>query len=318
MSNQQYQLAQFSISLAKYPLDDPRMDGFTNQLQEINQLADGRDGFIWRLQSDAGDATAFRGYDNPMVLLNMSVWDSLKSLREFVFKSAHSGPYRAARSWFHELQGPVTALWWVEAGHQPTVEEGVARLEAVKYLGSTDYAFAFRGACPPPSADRPLSLVDRAAKEVVDLHQYFQQWFRGDIANDAANQARFMDSFDPLCELVAPNGDIDAISALSKRFLAAWKRFPDAKVWTSSFVPITVMPDQVLVKYREWREIDGETTVRMTTCLFSRDDNAPNGVKWTYIHETWLNRDNLYAPAPIPIETKDEVETVQEAQLAEA
>lgn len=302
MSSQEYHLAQFSISLAKHPMDDPRMEGFTSQLQEINQLADGRDGFVWRLQSEAGDATAFRGYDNPLIFLNMSTWESLKSLREFVFKSAHSGPYKAARSWFHELQGPVTAMWWVKAGHIPTVEEGVARLEAIKYLGSTDYAFGFRGACPPPMPNQPLSLIERAEKEVIALHDYFQQWFRGEIANDADNQARFTNSFDPLCELVSPSGNIDTFLALRQRFLAAHGKFPDAKVWVSSFVPVNVMPDRILVKYKEWREIDGETNVRMTTCLFSKDDSAPNGVKWTYIHETWLNSDNLYAPAPTPVE----------------
>lgn len=298
MPNKKYHLAQFSISMAKSSLDDPLMEGFVSQLQEINQLADQSDGFIWRLQSESGDSTSFRGYDNPMILLNISLWDSVKSLREFVFKSAHSGPYRNSSNWFHKLNGPVTALWWVKDGCFPTVEEGVARLETIKYIGSTPYAFAFRGACLAPEVDQPLSMVAKCKKEVFDLHRYFQDWFRGDIANNSGNQQRLSNSFDPLCELVTPNGSIDSFDAINGRFMEAYKVFPDAKVWIDGFVPMSVTEDRVLVKYKEWREIDGVTTVRMSSCLFSKEDTAPNGVKWLYIHETWLDKQTQMAPAP--------------------
>lgn len=153
MTEKAYHLAQMSVSLAKAPLDDPMMEGFVSQLKYINSVADEAPGFVWRLQTEEGDATGIRGYDDPLKLLNMSLWESVETLKEYVYRSDHAGPYRNARQWFNKLDGPTTVLWWVAKGHIPSVTEGVERLDYLAKMGPSPEAFTFRHAFPPPDAE---------------------------------------------------------------------------------------------------------------------------------------------------------------------
>ena len=129
------------------------MEGFRRQLDPINALADASPGFVWRLQTEDGNATAVRPYpDDDLMAINMSVWESLEALQQFVYRSAHVGPLRDKRQWFEPLTGPILALWWIPAGHVPTVEEAVDRLAHLAKHGPTPHAFTFRTASPAPDA----------------------------------------------------------------------------------------------------------------------------------------------------------------------
>lgn len=150
MTEKAYHLAQMSISLARAPLDDPMMKEFVSQLQYINAVADQAPGFVWRLQTEQGDATGIRGFDDPLMLLNMSLWESVETLKQYVYRSDHVGPYRNARQWFAKLDGPTTVLWWVPKGHIPSVAEGLERLDQLAKSGPLPGAFSFRHAFPPP------------------------------------------------------------------------------------------------------------------------------------------------------------------------
>jgi hypothetical protein len=149
-----YHLAQTNIGRFRAPLDDPIMEGFRTQLDPINALADASPGFVWRLQTEDGNATAIRPYagDNLMAI-NMSVWASLESLQQFVYKSSHVGTLRGRKQWFEEIEGPILVLWWVPEGHIPSVEEAQARLAHLKAHGPTPHAFTFRTPFPPPAGD---------------------------------------------------------------------------------------------------------------------------------------------------------------------
>lgn len=138
-----YHLAQFSIAIAKAPLDDPMMQGFVKALPTINALSEQAPGFVWRLQTEQGDATGIRGYDDPLKLLNMSLWESLEALKNFVYKSHHGNFYRNRQKWFTPVKGPNTALWWVPCGQIPSVCEGVERLAYLEQHGPSPYAFSF-------------------------------------------------------------------------------------------------------------------------------------------------------------------------------
>jgi hypothetical protein len=155
----QFHLAQMNVATALYPLDDPRMAAFMAQLDAVNALAEASPGFVWRLQSDQGNATDIKVGDDPKFIVNMSVWSSAEALFEFVYKSAHRLVMVRRREWFDRPVAAYQVLWWVEAGHAPSVEEGLARLRHLDAHGPTPHAFTFKQRFPPPGrADVPDSL----------------------------------------------------------------------------------------------------------------------------------------------------------------
>lgn len=145
-----YHLAQINIGRILAPLDDPVMAGFVNRLDEINALAERSPGFVWRFQTEEGNATAVRPYDDEFILVNFSVWESLEPLKDYVYKSAHTEVMRQRRQWFEKFEGMFMALWWVKAGHRPTVEEAKRRLDYLSEHGVSAHVFTFKQPFPPP------------------------------------------------------------------------------------------------------------------------------------------------------------------------
>jgi hypothetical protein len=137
-------LAQANIARMRAPLEDPIMSGFVAQLDEINSVADQSPGFIWRLQTSEGDATAIRVFDDDRILFNLSVWESIEALKRYVYAGRHGGTLRDRRQWFERLDGPALVLWWIGEGHTPSVEEAKERLEMLKLKGPTQDAFTFK------------------------------------------------------------------------------------------------------------------------------------------------------------------------------
>jgi len=143
-----YHIAQINIARMLAPIDDPIMAEFVSQLPPINALADGSPGFVWRLQSESGDATSIKVYDDDMIIINLTVWESVDALREFVYKSAHQGVLRDRKRWFEKFDGPYYALWWIPVGHYPSTEEGKERLDYLREHGDTQYVFSFKNIFP--------------------------------------------------------------------------------------------------------------------------------------------------------------------------
>ncbi len=142
MSN--YHIAQINVARMLAPIDDPIMEAFVAQLPPINALADASPGFVWRLQTEEGDATSLKVYDDNMIIVNISVWKNVESLREYAYRSKHTGVMRDRTRWFEKFDGPYYALWWVPAGHIPTTEEGKERLDHLREHGDSSYAFSFK------------------------------------------------------------------------------------------------------------------------------------------------------------------------------
>jgi hypothetical protein len=138
-----YHLAQINIAHAQDSMDAETMKGFVARLDEINSLADKAKGFIWRLQSDQGDATSIKAFDDPFLLVNMSVWENLESLKNFVYKSLHVELIRDRDAWFNKMLDAHQALWWIPAGHIPSVEEGKEKLYCLQNNGVSKNAFTF-------------------------------------------------------------------------------------------------------------------------------------------------------------------------------
>jgi heme-degrading monooxygenase HmoA len=147
-----YELAQLNIGVIRGPIGSPVMAEFVANLDRINALADRAPGFVWRLQTEEGNATAIRPFDDENVAVNMSVWRDLESLNAFVYRSAHVEVMRRRREWFERMEQAFLVLWWVRKGHRPSVQEAIARLELLRAKGPTPDAFTFRQAFAPPDA----------------------------------------------------------------------------------------------------------------------------------------------------------------------
>ncbi|HEV7714325.1 MAG TPA: DUF3291 domain-containing protein [Steroidobacteraceae bacterium] len=155
-----YQLAQCNIGRAKASMDDAVMAGFAARLEDINALADGTPGFVWRLQTDEGNATSVQAFEDNLVLFNMSVWETPDQLRSFVYRSDHANVMRQRRSWFEKFDGIYLVLWWIPAGHIPTVEEAKQRLAHLQAHGESPHAFSFAQIHPSPDHATESPRVD--------------------------------------------------------------------------------------------------------------------------------------------------------------
>lgn len=148
-----YHLAQVNVAHMLAPLDSLVMAGFVAQLDNVNELADRSPGFVWRLKTEEGNATSVQAFDDSAVLVNLSVWESIEPLRTFTYRSGPAGPLRQRAEWFAKPKKPHFALWWIPAGHIPTVQEARERLELRRIQGDTRAAFSFTNSFPYPAID---------------------------------------------------------------------------------------------------------------------------------------------------------------------
>jgi Domain of unknown function (DUF3291) len=152
----QYELAQLNIAIMKEPLDSPTMADFVANLERVNALAESSPGFLWRLKTDDGDATALRPMGDDTIV-NMSVWRDVAALHEYVYRSAHVEIMRRRKEWFERMSKAYVVLWWVRSGHRPTIIEAIERLELLRKHGPGADAFTFRSVFPAPDAAPAVS-----------------------------------------------------------------------------------------------------------------------------------------------------------------
>jgi len=145
-----YHIAQVNMGHIKAPLDDPIMAGFMNRLDELNALADTSPGFVWRLQTNSGNATYFRPYEHDdRILLNMSVWETIEALKNYVYRTVHAEIMRHRHKWFDKFRGEFIALWWVPVGHVPSIDEAKKRIAHLNAHGPTQFTFNFKTTFQP-------------------------------------------------------------------------------------------------------------------------------------------------------------------------
>ncbi len=139
-----YRLAQINIARMLAPLDTPVMADFVANLDRINALAEAAPGFVWRLKGDGNDATSLRPFADDQIIVNMSVWESIEALYQYTYYSGHVEIFRRKKEWFEKMGTPALVMWWIPAGHIPTVSEGKAKLEHLEKHGPTPLAFTFK------------------------------------------------------------------------------------------------------------------------------------------------------------------------------
>lgn len=147
-----YQLAEINIARIKgVNIEDPIMKEFVDNLDAINVLAETSEGFVWRLKDEDNNATAFNPYNDEQVIINLSVWESIESLENYVFKTLHAEFLRRRREWFQKFGKVTTAMWWIREGEFPSVEEAVDKLARLQEEGPTGRIFDFKNKFPPPA-----------------------------------------------------------------------------------------------------------------------------------------------------------------------
>ena len=160
-----FHIAQVNLGRPRGPLDSQLMREFMEALDSVNAVADDSPGFVWRLQTDEGNATALHPFDDAGLILNMSVWESIEALRAFVYSTpAHLTVMKRRREWFERME-VYLALWWMPAGHIPTVAEAEERVTLLSAIGPSPEAFTFRRYFPPPD--------DGPGDQAVDDDRWF-------------------------------------------------------------------------------------------------------------------------------------------------
>jgi hypothetical protein len=138
-----YHIAQLNLARMLTALDDPSMKDFVDNVPRVNQIGIDTPGFVWILKGEGGDATLLRPFGDD-VLINMTVWESIDALYQYAYYSDHAQFFRRRAEWFHKAAEAMVVLWWVPAGHQPTLEEADTRVKHLRQHGATPYAFTFK------------------------------------------------------------------------------------------------------------------------------------------------------------------------------
>lgn len=146
-------VAQYNVARLLAPLDSEQLKPFMDALDPLNALADRAPGFVWRHQTEEGNSTAIRVQDDPMIIINFSVWEDIESLFEYAYKSDHVEIFRRRWEFFEKHAKPYMALWWIPVGHEPTVAEAEERLAHIREHGPTEYAFTFKKRFPAPALE---------------------------------------------------------------------------------------------------------------------------------------------------------------------
>jgi hypothetical protein len=147
-------LAQVNVGRLRAPVDDPLIDDFRNALDQINALADAQPGFVWRLKGVGDNATDLRpDASDDLQAVNASVWQSPNHLAAFAYRTEHRNYVRRRLEWFEDATQPILALWWVPAGHTPSLAECLERLAHLRAHGPTPHAFTFQQRFEAPTAE---------------------------------------------------------------------------------------------------------------------------------------------------------------------
>ena len=134
-------------------------------------------------------------------------------------------------------------------------------------------------------------MEQQCTQEIIELHQFFVAWFGGKIPNDEATFARFEQAMGEEFGIIGPNGRLTERTPLIhslRQGYGSWQDKPDSKIWIENVSLRWETENFALLTYEEWQTYDGQTTSRLSSALFQRAPNCPNGVEWQHLQETWF------------------------------
>jgi hypothetical protein len=133
-------LAELNVGRLLAPTDDPRVAEFMAALDRVNGLGKRMPGFVWMMEGsgEPGTGNTEAKIDgDPQFVSNLTVWESVETLEGFVF-------YERRAEWFEVLGRMHFVMWWVPAGHRPTLDEALERLAHLEAHGESDQAFGWK------------------------------------------------------------------------------------------------------------------------------------------------------------------------------
>jgi hypothetical protein len=149
---EKYHIAEINIAKMKgVDINDPIMKEFMENLDRVNEIAESSEGFVWRLKDESNNATNLNPYEDEQILINVSVWGSIEQLENFMYKTFHSDFLKRRKEWFLAYGTAHTAMWWVPAGHLPSLQEAVDKLEYLQKHGASLESFDFRNKFATPT-----------------------------------------------------------------------------------------------------------------------------------------------------------------------
>jgi hypothetical protein len=147
----EFQIAEINIARMKgVDINDPIMKEFVDNLDKVNSIAESSKGFVWRLKDESNNATNINPYNDEQVIINISVWQSIESLEDFMYKTFHSEFLKRRKQWFQNFGKVSTAMWWINKGDLPNVNEAVEKLAYLQKNGPSEIVFDFKKKYPPP------------------------------------------------------------------------------------------------------------------------------------------------------------------------
>jgi len=147
----EYQIAEINIAkMNGVNINDPIMKEFVDNLDKVNAVAENSEGFVWRLKDESNNSTNLNPYNDEQVIINISVWENIETLENFIYKTFHTDFLKRRKEWFKTFGKAYTAMWWMPKGQFPTIQEAVDKLDYLQKNGSSNIVFDFKNKFPQP------------------------------------------------------------------------------------------------------------------------------------------------------------------------
>ncbi|MBO9456305.1 DUF3291 domain-containing protein [Paracoccus sp. R12_1] len=139
-------LAQLNVGRLLAPTDDRRVSEFMGALDRVNGMGKRMPGFVWMMEGSGEPGTGNTQNsigDDPQFVANLTVWEDVESLEQFVWQTVHRQFYERRAEWFELMGQTHFVMWWVPVGHRPTLDEALSRLDHLRSKGDSDHAFGW-------------------------------------------------------------------------------------------------------------------------------------------------------------------------------
>jgi hypothetical protein len=132
-------------------------------------------------------------------------------------------------------------------------------------------------------------MITRIENEIIELHQFFQDWYNNQLPSTEENFSRCADVLAPEFSIIFPSGDQVLCQPLLEKLHKAHGTHNNMRIWIENIQVLYHFDELALATYEEWQKIGEKVTARLSSVLFKTYQHTPNGLFWLHVHETWMN-----------------------------